>query len=81
MSSFTVTKTTKGDKVSVSVGDVKNDLIYTYYNQSSWSNFKVIPFSHPDIKKYLPKYKSVYETYKKVVQKMDKDMYVVPLSD
>lgn len=81
MSSFTVTKTTKGDEVSIDIGEIENDLIYTYYNQSSWSNFKVIPFSHPDIAEYLPKYKSVYETYKKIVQNIDEDMYVVPLSE
>jgi len=27
----------------------------------------------------LPKYESVYETYKKVVQSYDKNMYVVPV--
>ncbi len=81
MSSFTVTKTTKGDEISIDIGEIENDLIYTYYNQSSWSNFKVIPFSHSDIAEYLPKYKSVYETYKKIVQNIDEDMYVVPLSE
>lgn len=81
MSSFTVTKTTKGDEVSIEIDEIENDLIYTYYNQSTWSNFKVIPFSHEDISEYLPKYESVYETYKKVVQNMDEDMYVVPLAD
>ncbi len=80
MSSLKITKTTKGEESSIKIDDVKNELIYTYYNQATWSNFKVIPFSHPDIAKYLSGYKKVYERYKKVVQLYDKDMYVVPAS-
>ena len=65
MTSFTVTKTSKGDDVKISVDDVQNQLLYAYYNQSTWGNFKVVPFSHPDIAKYMSNYKSVYNTYKK----------------
>ena len=78
MSSLKITKTTKGEESSIKIEDVKNELIYTYYNQATWRNFKVIPFSNPDIAKYLSGYKSVYERYKKVVQLYDKDMVVVP---
>ena len=78
MSSLTITKTVKGDKVDISIGNVENELIFTSYNSSSWSNFKVVPFSNENIGKYLSNYKSVYETYKKVVQKMDENMVVVP---
>ena len=81
MSSLNITKTTKGDETSIKIDNIENELIYTYYNQATWSNFKVIPFSNPDIAEYLPSYKSVYERYKKVVQMYDKDMYVVPLSE
>ena len=72
MSSLTITKTVKGD-------DVKNELIFTYYNKSTWRNFKVIPFSNENIGKYLSTYNKVYETYKKVVTNLDEDMYVVPV--
>ncbi len=81
MTSFKVTKTTKGDEVKVEVEDVENQLLYAYYNQSTWKNFKVIPFSDPDIKDYMKNYESVYNTYKKVVQKLDEDMYVKPLAE
>ena len=37
---------------------------------------KPIPFSNPEIKTYLPSYKSVYNTYKEVVQRLDSNMYV-----
>lgn len=78
MSSLKITKTTKGEETSIKIDNIENELIYTYYNQATWSNFKVIPFSNPDIAEYLPKYKSVYERYKKVVQMYDENMYVVP---
>ena len=78
MTSFKVTKTSKGDKVDIKVSDVSNELIYNYYNVSTWRSFKVIPFSNNEIANYLPNYKSIYETYKNVVTKYDKDMTVVP---
>ncbi len=52
-----------------------------YQNQSTWRGFKVIPFSNPDIINHLPDYKNVYETYKKVVQSMDSNMYVKELAN
>lgn len=78
MSSLTITKKVKGDKVDILIGNVENELIFTSYNSKSWNNFKVIPFSNENIGEYLKNYKSVYETYKAVVQKMDKSMSVVP---
>ena len=78
MTSLNITKNVKDGKTEIKIDNVKNELIFTYYNKASWSNFKVIPFSNENIGKYLPNYKNVYETYKKVVQKMDKNMEVVP---
>lgn len=78
MSSLNITKTTKGEETSIKIDNVENELIYTYYNQATWSDFKVIPFSNSNIAKYLPDHKNVYERYKKVVQLYDEDMYVVP---
>lgn len=78
MSSLTITKTVKGDEVDIVIGNVQNELIFTSYNASTWRNFKVVPFSNENIGKYLSNYKNVYETYKKIVQKMDDTMVVVP---
>ena len=80
MTSLRIEKTVVGDDVSIKIDTVENELIYNYYNQSSWRGFIVVPFSHPDIAKYLPNYKNVYETYKKVVQSIDSNMYVKELS-
>lgn len=76
MTSFKITKTVKGDEKNIKIDNISNELIYTYY--SGWRNFKVVPFSNEQIGKYLPNYKITYETYKKVVQKYDESMYVVP---
>lgn len=78
MTSVDINKTVENGKTSVKISNVKNELIFTYYNKNTWSNFKVIPFSNKNIGKYLPNYKSVYENYKKIVQKMDSNMYVEP---
>lgn len=76
MTSLKITKTVKGDDVSIKIDNVENELIYNYYNQSTWRGFVVIPFSNSEIANYLPNYKNVYETYKNVVQNMDSNMYV-----
>lgn len=78
MTSLNITKTVKDGKTDIKIDNVQNELIFTYYNKATWSNFKVIPFSNENIGKYLPNYKSVYETYKSVVQKLDSNMSVVP---
>ena len=79
MTSLDITKKVKGDKKTITIDNVNNELIYTYYR--SWRNFKVIPFSNSEIANYLPGYEQVYETYKKVVQKYNNDMNVVPLNN
>ncbi len=76
MTSLKIEKTVKGDSKTIKITNVENELIYNYYNQSTWSDFLVIPFSNPIIKDYLPNYKQVYETYKNVVQSIDPTMVV-----
>jgi hypothetical protein len=80
MTSLRIEKNVKGEEVTVKIDNVENELIYNYYNQSTWRGFKVIPFSNPDIAKYLPNYKKIYETYKEVVQRLDSSMYVKELA-
>lgn len=80
MTNFTITKDVVGDEVTVKVKDVENELIYTYYNMYTWRDFKVVPFSNPDIGNYLSNYQNVYNTYKEVVQRLDNTMPVVPLA-
>lgn len=77
MSSLVINKDVKGDKTKITISDVDNDLVFTYYK--NWRNFKVVPFSGAEIGNYLPDYRSVYNTYKSVVQKMDSSISVKEL--
>lgn len=77
MTSLEIHKKVIGDTVEITIENVDNDLVYTYYK--NWRNFKVVPFSGADIGNYLPDYKNVYETYKAVVQKYDSNISVKPL--
>lgn len=76
MSSLEITKTVKNGQSTIEIGNIDNELIYTYYNQSTWRGYKVIPFSNSEIAKYLPSYKSVYDTYKEVVTRYDDTIHV-----
>ena len=78
MTNLTIEKDIKDGKTTVKITNVENELIYNYYNTGTWRDFHVIPFSNEQIKTYLPNYKTVYETYKKVVESMDSTMYVKP---
>ncbi len=62
VAAFTVNKTTvDGETTSVTLDDVKTDLVYTYYN--SFQDFKVIPFTKLN-DSLLYNYRSIYDTYK-----------------
>jgi len=79
MSSLSITKRVTGDKVEIIIDNIQNNLIYTYYK--NWRNFKVIPFSNEEIKKNLPGYKNVYQTYAKVIESDDERITTVPLAE
>lgn len=76
MSSLEIIKTTKGDEKILEVANLTNELIYTYYNQSTWRDFKVVPFSDSNIEMYLPDYQNIYERYKQIVKQYDENMKV-----
>ena len=76
MTNLTIEKTVKGEEKTIKITNVENELIYNYYNQYTWRDFVVIPFSNPEIGNYLTNYKDVYETYKEVVQRLDSTMVV-----
>lgn len=78
LSSVKITKTVKGDESNITLSDVNNELIFTYY--SGWRNFKVVPFSSPDIGNYIWDYQRLYNKYSAVIKNMDDSMPVVGLS-
>ena len=79
MTSLEIHKKVIGDNTEITIKNIDNDLVYTYYK--NWRNFKVVPFSGTEIGNYLSDYKSVYETYKEVVQRYDSSISVKPLSN
>lgn len=78
LSSVKITKTVKGDDVSIELSDVNNELLFTYY--SGWRNFKVVPFSSPDIGNYIWDYQRLYNKYSAVIKNMDDSMPVAALN-
>jgi poly-gamma-glutamate synthesis protein (capsule biosynthesis protein) len=71
LSTITVKKTEKEGNVTISFEDMDNQLLYCYFNQNTWRDHLIIPFSSSEIKEYLPEYKSVYKTYKDIFLKLD----------
>lgn len=78
LSSVKITKTVKGDNSKITLSDVNNELIFTYY--SGWRNFKVVPFASSDIGNYIWDYERLYNKYSAVIKNMDESMPVVGLS-
>ena len=74
LATMTVKKTTKDGKTKITFENLENNLLYCYFNQATWRDHLIIPFSSSEIKEYLPEYKEVYNTYKKVFQKYDKTL-------
>lgn len=78
MSSISITKIEKENGESVvRIGNLQNELLYMYYT-SDYHNFKVVPFSNMS-SEYLVNYQEVYEEYKKIVQALDREIYVKSL--
>ena len=78
MTSLVINKSVLGDEVEVTIDNVDNDLVYTYY--SNWRGFKVVPFSSVEISNYLADYRAVYEYYKEIVKRYDNNISVKNLS-
>lgn len=67
MASLDINKTvTDGKTTSVTIDNVKGDLIWTYYR--GYKNFKVIPFNKLDNTK-LNGYQNIYNQYKTIINK------------
>jgi poly-gamma-glutamate synthesis protein (capsule biosynthesis protein) len=87
-----ITKTVDSSKkATITLDNLKVDLLYTYKN-SKEKYYKVLPFSKinseylskfPNVDSnywYLSDYESVYNMYSSVIQKYDKDIYILPLA-
>jgi poly-gamma-glutamate synthesis protein (capsule biosynthesis protein) len=82
MGSLEITKTVEDGTSTISIDNVCNELLFTYYEDVEndlRGNIKIIPFSSIN-ETYLKDYKKVYETYKKVVQTYDSNICVKEIS-
>ena len=77
MSSLTIKKTITEEETTIEINNIKNDLIYTYHK--NYSDFKVIPFSNPQIKNYLSNYEDIYNQYSDIIKSDDPRIQIVPL--
>ncbi len=66
MASLDINKNIKDGKTTITIDNVKGDLIWTYHQ--NYHNFKVIPFNKLDNNK-LNGYQNIYNEYKTVINK------------
>ena len=78
MTTVKITKRIEEEKTSITIGDINNELLLTYFD--NYTNFKVVPFSSPDISSYNSDYERLYNKYSAVVKNMDENIPVVGLS-
>ncbi|MBR5662837.1 MAG: CapA family protein [Bacilli bacterium] len=76
-----ITKTVEKGKSTITIDNIGGELHYTYRDLPSHRNYVVIPFSNPDIAKYLKNYKTAYEKYKNIVTGGNEEFKIVPLSE
>ena len=74
-----ITKTVENGESTID--NIGGELHYTHRDLPSHRNYVVIPFSNPDISKYLPNYKSAWEKYANIVTQGNEEFKIVPLSD
>lgn len=78
LSSIKITKNIdKDNNTSIKLSDLNNELIYTGKINNE---YKIIPFSNPDIKTYLNDYERVYNKYANIVRSIDSSININSLS-
>lgn len=78
MSSVNINKEIIDNNTTITIDNLSNELLYTYYT-SNYKDIKVIPFSSMNTN-YLSSYKQVYDKYKAIVQSLDSNIYVKPIN-
>lgn len=79
MTSIDIKKEVKDNETIITLNNLNNELIYTYYK--NYKDFKVIPFSNSDIHNHLKDANNIYNTYKNIVTKLYNDISVNPLAE
>ncbi len=81
LATFKVKKTIENGETKITFEDLNNELMYCYYNQATWQDYYVVPFSSPEIKEFLPGYQDVYEHYKEIFLKKDSSLPVAKCAE
>ena len=72
-----ITKTVDKGETKIEINNVGGELHYTYYT-SAHNNYKVVPFSNPNIGKYLSNYKNIFEKYKNITTGGNEEFIITP---
>ncbi len=72
-----ITKTVDKGETKIEINNVGGELHYTYYTFAH-NNYKVVPFSNPNIGKYLSNYKNIFEKYKNITTGGNEEFIITP---
>ena len=72
-----ITKTVDKGETTIKIDNVGGELHYTYYT-SAHKNYKVVPFSNPNIGSYVSNYKTIYEKYKNITTGGNEEFIINP---
>lgn len=75
LSSLEIHKVVENEKTSITIDNVKGDLLYTYHN-GHYSNYRIIPFYKLTKQELGQDVQSVKEEYEAIVNKNDKSIVV-----
>lgn len=78
LATMTVRKTIENGETKITFENVKNHLLYSYYNRATWMDYCVVPFESPNIGRFMPEYEEVYYTYKEQFLKRDPTLTMEP---
>lgn len=74
MTSIEITKKNSSNNIEISINNLENELLYTYYT-SDYKDFKVIPFSNLT-DEYLSNYKNIGNKYVDIIKSIDNNIEV-----
>lgn len=81
MASVDIIKEEKNGQTTIKLDNLNNELLYNYYQSgSSYTNFKVIPFSQMN-SIYNSDYQRLYNKYSDIVRMYNKDIPINPLPE
>ena len=78
LATMTIRKTTENGETKIYIENVKNHLMFSYYNPATWLDYCVVSFEDPLIKTLVPDYESIYQTYSEQFLKRDDKITLEP---